>query len=209
MRTLGIIVATAIVTALATSVAWVMLYERADREVEPAVEVPSSPAPVTPPEVEMQPDDMVFAADGDDLEGLIARRLTVPIAGYDISGLAETAERLPTTDGLPFAAVEGTPVVAVDDGVLIKFYDSEAGGTAIYQFDPTETWVYVYERLGSRAAAVEEGESVRRGQVIGTVGATENEGQAAGFRFRVERLKPGGNWWNSEPVPAYPAFAFR
>ena len=101
-------------------------------------------------------------------------------------------------------------MLAVDDGVLVKFFDSDLGGITIYQFDPTETYVYYYAHLDARAPGIAEGDAVRRGQVIGTVGSSGNAADdGPHLHFAIEKLGPEKNWWQAEPVDPYPALAAR
>ena len=94
MRTLGIIVATAIVTALLTSAAWVFLnnQERPSAEAPPpstgTKPVPEpAPLPNLPPEIEAQSDDMVFRPTAPATSDLMAKDLVFPVRGYDPADL--------------------------------------------------------------------------------------------------------------------------
>ncbi len=70
----------------------------------------------------------------------------------------------------------GTPVVAVADGEIAKFFDSERGGITIYQYSSDKKFVYYYGHLQKRAENLSEKDYVRRGTVIGYVGDTGNSG---------------------------------
>ncbi len=206
MRILGTILATAIITALLTSAAWVFLYNKADREAAP---------PPAPPRVEAVPappqsggdmaDEMVFTPADDNLD-LMARQLVLPVANYDVANLSPPPEDA-ARQTLFFEAEAGTPVRAVDDGVIVKFRDTDREGLQVYQYDPTESWVYIYAHLDSRSEEIEEGGSVRRGQVIGMVGNSGVVGpRAPHVALDVQRLEAGKNWWQGEVVNPYPAF---
>ncbi|MBV7256283.1 peptidoglycan DD-metalloendopeptidase family protein [Pacificimonas sp. WHA3] len=216
MRTLGIMLATALLTALATSAAWLFLYKRADSAAPQAESVQAAPAASpTSPSMEIPlgdtPEDMVFTPSSPAVTELVEKQLAIPVLGYDVTELTPQFDDARGNGrahrALDFMAERGTPVVAVDDGVLVKFFDSDRGGITIYQFDPTETWVYYYAHLDTRAEGIAEGESVRRGQVIGTVGSTGNaDDDAPHLHFAIEKLGPDKSWWKGEPVDPYPAF---
>lgn len=222
MKTLGTIIATAIITALLTSAAWVFLYNQADRDRPPAEPQIAAAPDRVPAEIEMPMDedsseaalsvDRTFRADQSTTADLMAKQLAIPVLGYDPADLTpqfgdgRSGGRV--HQAIDLMAEEGTPVVAVDDGVLVKFFDSDRGGITIYQFDPTETWVYYYAHLASRADDIEEGDAVRRGQVIGTVGSTGNaDPSGPHLHFAIERLGPEKNWWEGEPVDPYPVLS--
>ena len=73
-------------------------------------------------------------------------------------------------------APAGTPVIAAADGKIIKFFDSKAGGTTIYQLSVDEKFVYYYAHLQRRADEVKVGDFVKQGTTIGFVGDTGNAG---------------------------------
>lgn len=215
MRTLGTILATALVTAILTSLGWIYLYER-----EPAAEprlladalVSDEPAPAAPPrEIPVPvPEELVFTPDGAAAE-LISKRLIIPVEGYDAEEITPQFDLERGTrrhEAIDLMAKEGTPVLAAEDGVIARLFDSSRGGITIYQFDPTETYVYYYAHLQRRAEGLTEGDSVRQGQVIGYVGSTGNaDSEGPHLHFAIGRLGPEKNWWQSEPVDPYPALA--
>ena len=76
---------------------------------------------------------------------------------------------------LDIMAPRHTQVLAADDGRDQEMFNSKGGGgITIYQFDPTETYSYYYAHLDRYAAILQEGQRVRRGDVIGYVGSTGN-----------------------------------
>ncbi|MGB3722769.1 MAG: M23 family metallopeptidase [Pacificimonas sp.] len=209
MRTLGTILATAIITALLTSAAWVFLYNKEDRRtpqvVTPAPSASSEPSGQRDVAAEDINDDMVFTPAAEDVD-LMAQQLVVPVADYDISRLVAPPEDA-ARKTLFFEAEAGTPVRAIDDGVLVKFRETPREGIQIYQYDPTESWVYVYAHLDARAEDIEEGGAVRRGQVLGIVGNSGVVGpNGPHVALDVNRLGRDKNWWRGAPVNPYPAF---
>jgi murein DD-endopeptidase MepM/ murein hydrolase activator NlpD len=110
-------------------------------------------------------------------------------------------------EALDILAPRHTPVHAVEDGRIQKLFTSEAGGLTIYEFDPTETFTYYYAHLDRYADGLREGQTVKRGDVIGYVGSTGNASpDAPHLHFAIFRLTPERQWWKGEPINPYPVF---
>ncbi|HEY4359610.1 MAG TPA: M23 family metallopeptidase [Bryobacteraceae bacterium] len=102
-------------------------------------------------------------------------------------------------------APRGTPVVAVEDGVIRKLFLSKPGGLTVYQFDPSQRFCYYYAHLGAYAAGLKEGMTVTRGQVIGYVGTTGNAPpQSPHLHFGITELGPEKHWYGGTPLNPYP-----
>lgn len=137
--------------------------------------------------------------------------LEIPIPGVGVEDLRDSyldprgADRL--HEAMDIMAPTGTPVVAVDDGTLIKLFDSKPGGLTIYQFDLANERAYYYAHLDGYAVGLEEGQFIRRGQLIGYVGATGNATPLAPhLHFAVFELGPEKQWWKGTPINPYPLF---
>lgn len=134
------------------------------------------------------------------------QELIIPVANAPVGALADTfgAPRSGgrTHEGIDIMAPEGTPVVAVTDGELVRFFDSERGGVTIYQFDAQQRYVFYYAHLSARAD-VSEGQRVRQGDVIGFVGQTGNA-PVPHLHFEIQRLTPERKWWEAEALNPYP-----
>lgn len=110
-------------------------------------------------------------------------------------------------EAMDIMAPLGTPVVAVNDGTIVKLFDSVPGGLTIYQFDVAEELAYYYAHLDGYAVGLEEGQFIRRGQLIGYVGATGNANPLAPhLHFAVFELGPEKHWWKGTPINPYPLF---
>lgn len=109
---------------------------------------------------------------------------------------------------LDIMAPRQTPVSAVDAGTIAKlFYSKGGGGITIYQFDPSRTFCYYYAHLDSYAPGLQEGQRVRRGELIGYVGNTGNASASAPhLHFAIFRLTPERVWWKGDPVNPYSVF---
>lgn len=104
-------------------------------------------------------------------------------------------------EAIDIHAPRGTPVLAVDDGPIAKLFSSKPGGITIYQFDATGQLAYYYAHLDAYAAGLKEGQYIRRGSVIGYVGASGNANpDAPHLHFAIFQLGPEKQWWKGEPI---------
>lgn len=102
----------------------------------------------------------------------------------------------------------GTPVLAADDGRVVKISRNRAGGLAVYQQDPSGQFVYYYAHLAGYVDGLREGQVLRRGDVIGYVGTTGNAPDSAPhLHFAVQLIQQRGRWWGGEPINPYEALA--
>jgi murein DD-endopeptidase MepM/ murein hydrolase activator NlpD len=101
--------------------------------------------------------------------------------------------------GVDMFAAEGTPLVAVTDGVILRKQSSPAGGLGVWLRGSNST-VYYYAHLSSYAS-ISPGQKIGAGTRVGSVGST---GNAAGgpphLHFEVQ---PGGG----SPINPYPTAA--
>ena len=147
----------------------------------------------------------------DDIETrLFARRLVIPVAGVQPAqlrdGYSERRGEKPH-EALDIIAPRGTPVVATDEGVVVKLFHSVPGGLTVYQADPGNEVVYYYAHLDRYADDVREGLRVKRGDVIGYVGTTGNAApDAPHLHFAIFKLPPGKEWWKGTPINPLPLY---
>lgn len=135
--------------------------------------------------------------------------LLIPVQGIAPAQLSDTftdarsASRL--HDAIDIMAPAGTPVVAVADGHVEKLFDSKLGGLTLYQFNPDGTLAYYYAHLQRYADGLAEGQAIRRGQLLGYVGATGNANpDAPHLHFAIFVLGPEKQWWKGVAVNPYP-----
>ncbi|HEY9046855.1 MAG TPA: M23 family metallopeptidase [Ohtaekwangia sp.] len=130
-------------------------------------------------DVEVQSYDKLKSMIEDKLEAWASRPAIQPISNKELSRLHMTYgtrfhpifHKYMAHNGLDFAAPKGTPVYATGDGKVIKAYFSGSYGNVVY-VDHHYNFETRYAHLS--AFAVKEGETVKRGQVIGYVGSTGN-----------------------------------
>jgi murein DD-endopeptidase MepM/ murein hydrolase activator NlpD len=107
-------------------------------------------------------------------------------------------------EALDILAPRGTPVKAVEDGRIARLFHSNAGGITIYQFDPSERYCYYYAHLERYAPGLNEGDQVRKGQVIGYVGISGNAPKdTPHLHFAIFRLTADKRWWEGTPIDPY------
>ena len=147
----------------------------------------------------------------EDTAELAARRLTLPVQGLRAAQLTDTftdarAGGVRRHDAIDIMAPVGTPVLAVEDGRIAKlFFSQGGGGITVYQFDPGERCAYYYAHLDRYADGLQDGQAVRRGQVIGYVGSTGNARvDAPHLHFAITRLGPKKEWWKGDALNPYP-----
>jgi len=106
--------------------------------------------------------------------------LMIPVVGIKREQLQDTFTAARSQgrvhNAMDIMAPLGTPVIAVADGEIARFFDSERGGITIYQYSSDKKFVYYYGHLQKRAERLSEKDYVRRGTVIGYVGDTGNSG---------------------------------
>ena len=141
--------------------------------------------------------------------GSMPGKLLVPVEGIAYSQLTDTFDQPRGQErhheALDIMAPTGTPVRAAGDGKVVKLFDSKPGGITLYQFDPQEQHAYYYAHLDKYADGVKEGMQVKRGDLLGYVGATGNaDPSAPHLHFAVVALTPEKQWWKGTPVNPYP-----
>jgi lipoprotein-anchoring transpeptidase ErfK/SrfK len=138
---------------------------------------------------------------------LQARHLGIPVAGVRADQLGPSfrdARSGHAHEALDILSPRGTPVVAVEDGTIVKLFLSKPGGKTIYQFDPTRRFAYYYAHLDRYADGLKEGQAVRRGETIGFVGSTGNADTAnPHLHFGIFVLTPERQWWKGTAIDPF------
>lgn len=142
-------------------------------------------------------------------EYLRSRDLMVPVHGVRPSQLSDTYNA-PRSGGriheaLDVMARRGTPVVSADDGIVRRISTNPLGGRTVYVVDHAQKYVHYYAHLDSYARGLREGQRVRRGDLLGTVGTTGNAPRnAPHLHYQLLRYRDARMWWTGEPVNPLP-----
>lgn len=137
------------------------------------------------------------------------RALAIPVEGVRpeqlVASFADQRSGTRAHEAIDILAPRNTPVKAVEDGTIARLFYSKAGGTTIYQFDPTEQFCYYYAHLERYAEELREGDRVRKGQILGYVGTSGNASkETPHLHFAVFRLTAAKRWWEGTPIDPYP-----
>jgi peptidoglycan LD-endopeptidase LytH len=203
MRKLGtglLMALTAVVTALVTSVFWIVLYNLGSSG-GPAAPAENVITETTEPDSDPQ---LVLGPSG----------LAVPVGGIRVEDLVDTYQQSRSGgarvhNAIDIMAPEGTPVVAAAEGVVEKLYFSRGGGgITVYVRSPDQQWIYYYAHLQEYAPGLREGQRVERGARLGSVGSTGNANPAGPhLHFAVHQMGRGEPWYEGTPVNPYPLLA--
>ncbi len=147
----------------------------------------------------------VVAAPPADLTG---RDFELPVEGVKSEQLVRSFEDRRSGsrahEAIDILAPRNTPVKAVEGGTIARLFESKAGGTTIYQFDPTKQYCYYYAHLERYAEGLHEGDNVRRGQVIGYVGTSGNAPKnTPHLHFAIFKLTDAKRWWEGTPIDPF------
>ena len=135
--------------------------------------------------------------------------LSMPLAGVDPAQLHYPFDDARGEgrghEAIDIAAPLGTPVLAVDAGVVVKLFTSVRGGLTVYQFDSRSELAYYYAHLDAYAEGLAEGQVLARGDLIGYVGYSGNANALAPhLHFAVFQLGPEKLWWKGTAINPYP-----
>jgi murein DD-endopeptidase MepM/ murein hydrolase activator NlpD len=193
---------TAAVTAAVVSAFWIAAYGNGSDKPDGKVETSGDKVVLDKPRVELAESVVVGPAG-----------LAVPVAGVRPDQLADTytqarAGGARVHDAIDIMAPTGTPVIAAAPGTVEKLFFSKGGGITAYVRSDDGKWIYYYAHLDEYAPGLNEGDKIRRGQRIGTVGSTGNANPAGPhLHFAIHRLDPGERWYHGSPVNPYPLLA--
>lgn len=139
--------------------------------------------------------------------------LLIPVEGVPPTALSDTFTQARASGARPHDAIDimaarGRAVLAAADGRIEKLFWSEEGGRTVYQRSQDGRSIYYYAHLDGYAPGLAEGQAVRRGQRIASVGSTGNADPAAPhLHFAVHAMGPGEAWYGGRPVNPYPLLA--
>lgn len=199
LRTFVTVLVTAIVTCALTSAFWFMAYSGVSVSGPAAVPEPRQAEPQSaPPRAELE---------------IGPAGLAIPVAGIKPDALADTYTQARSGgrvhNAIDIMAPHGTPVVAAAAGRVEKlFFSQGGGGITVYVRSPDDKWIYYYAHLDAYAPGLKEGQAVRRGDPLGTVGSTGNANPAGPhLHFAVHSMAEGEDWHEGSPINPYPLLA--
>ncbi|MFZ0064300.1 MAG: peptidoglycan DD-metalloendopeptidase family protein [Pyrinomonadaceae bacterium] len=135
--------------------------------------------------------------------------LAVPVKGVKAEQLQDTFKDARSEgrvhDAIDIPAPPGTPVIATAEGEIIKLFESERGGTTIYQASKDKKLIFYYAHLQGYADGLVVGKTVWQGETIGYVGDTGNAG--AGnyhLHFSIMVVSDPKRYWEGTNVNPFP-----
>ncbi len=172
----------------------------------PIVVFENTPVDVTPPEIaNVSPNTNL--SNTNDLSS--SDKLIIPVVGIKREDLRDTFKDARSQgrvhDAIDIMAPQGTPVVAVADGEIAKFFDSVRGGITVYQLSRDKKLVYYYAHLQRRADNLQEHQFVKQGTLIGYVGDTGNAGPGNNhLHFAIWTVTDPKHYWDGTNLNPYP-----
>jgi murein DD-endopeptidase MepM/ murein hydrolase activator NlpD len=136
-------------------------------------------------------------------------KLTIPVVGVRPDQLADTFTEARSEgrvhDAIDIPAPPGTPVAAAADGEIIKLFQSERGGTTVYQLSPDKKLVFYYAHLQRYADGLVVGKFAKQGEVIGYVGDSGNAGVGNfHLHFSIAIIADPKRYWEGTNINPYP-----
>ena len=143
---------------------------------------------------------------------LLARGILLPVAGVEAGRLQDTFDEGRDAGrshrALDILAPRGTPVLSAANGRVLKLFNSKAGGLMVYAADSSEHFILMYGHLDAYAPGLTDGQPLRRGQPLGTVGTSGNAAPTVPhLHFAIARSTDVKQWWKGAPVNPYPLLA--
>ena len=136
--------------------------------------------------------------------------LLFPVPGVDSTRLDDSfdAPRDGGTrrhDAIDIMAPRGTPILAVQDGRILRLTNNAKGGITIYATDIEEQFVYYYAHLDRYYPNIYSGKPLMRGDTLGYVGTTGNAPKdVPHLHFQVMHMPADKKFWNGPPINPYP-----
>jgi murein DD-endopeptidase MepM/ murein hydrolase activator NlpD len=131
----------------------------------------------------------------------------VPVLGITRDQLRDSfgnARKGHRHNGIDIMAPRGTPVVAAVDGSVLKLKWDRGGGRTVRLLDSSGRFIFYYAHLSGYARGLQEGEAVRKGQVLGYVGRTGTVKGSSHLHLGIASLLGDSeHWWKIRPLNPY------
>jgi murein DD-endopeptidase MepM/ murein hydrolase activator NlpD len=214
---------TIIITATLTSAVWIVaggsLIENATSDSQRSATRPAEAAPSPSPSVDIA---VVGMPTSEPLDAEPTREpragnsdnLMIPVLNVRASDLSDTFTRSRGDGGrlheaLDIMAPVGTTVRAAGSGKVEKLFRSRAGGNTIYVRTSDGATIHYYAHLDEYAEGLKEGQRIRRGQRLGTVGSSGNASrETPHLHFAILQTTADAQWWEpANAINPYPLLA--
>jgi len=187
-------------------------------ETPPAAQTPTSTPSVTvtpaaaetpPPQADQSAVNPAPLSGGSFPSFIGTLKLVIPVVGVRRDQLLDTFADARSEgrvhDAIDIPAAAGTQVIAAADGEIIKLFQSDRGGTTIYQLSVDRKLVFYYAHLQRYADGIVAGKFVKQGEVIAYVGDTGNAG-AGNFHlhFSIAVVADPKRYWEGTNINPYP-----
>jgi murein DD-endopeptidase MepM/ murein hydrolase activator NlpD len=138
-----------------------------------------------------------------------SRKLAMPVATIRPDQLTdsfdEPREGARRHHAIDILAPRGTPVLAADDGRILRVSWNSAGGNTVYATDTDARLVYYYAHLDRYREGLAAGQLVAKGDTLGFVGTTGNAPKdIPHLHFQIMRMPHDGKYWNGDPIDPFP-----
>ena len=135
--------------------------------------------------------------------------LIIPVAGVKPEQLLDTFDDARSEgrvhDAIDIPAPAETAVLAAADGKILKLFQSERGGTTIYQLSADQKFIFYYAHLSHYVDGLTEGQLVQQGQQIAYVGDTGNAGPGNyHLHFSIAIVSDPKRYWEGTNINPYP-----
>ncbi len=145
---------------------------------------------------------------------LASHDLELPVAGVSPDQLEDSfnapREGNRFHHAIDIMAPRGTPVLAADNGRVLRVSSNTLGGLTVYTIDRSGQFVYYYAHLEGYARGLKAGRIVFKGDTLGFVGTTgDAPDNAPHLHFQILRMPPNGKYWEGDPIDPFPLLSER
>lgn len=145
---------------------------------------------------------------------LVSHDLALPVAGVSPLALQDSfdagREGGRVHHAIDIMAPRGTPVLAADDGRVLRLSSNTLGGITVYTIDRSGQFVYYYAHLEGYKAGLVTGDLVAKGDTLGYVGTTgDAPDNLPHLHFQILRMPANGRYWEGDPIDPFPLLSER